>query len=170
MKTFLMLSTVAVLGSAGFAAAQTESTTGTGTDAAESGLATENAFSLPQAQDNDGVIELGTVTVDASCGTEGTTCTIAVYDVTDEAMANNLAEDNVVTGGANTDVKVTLRTLPTSDVFAVLLINGTEAARAEIDFNQAGSGDSGDSGESGSDNGGSGGGDGNDGNNTSSGG
>lgn len=125
MKSILTLATVAFLGTTGLVAAQ------------ESGTAVD-AFSLPQAQRDDGVIELGTVTAQA----DGV---IEIYDAGDTEMATILGSEPV-TAGANTDVKVTLTTQPISDVVAVLRVNGEVVAQETIELDRGDDPNNGDDG------------------------
>jgi hypothetical protein len=129
MNKLLTLSAAALLGTASFATAQET-------------LTNDSYFTLPQVQENDGTIDLGTVTVGADCNDQDVRCAIEVYEVTDNAMTNNLAEETLLHGGANTNTEVTLRSQPQVGVIAVLKINEVPAANVYIPFSDARSDDS----------------------------
>jgi len=116
MKKFLMLTTVALLGTTSLVSAQETSTTAV------------SAFSIQaeQVQSSDGVLNLGLVTSEA----DGV---IEIYDIDDTAMAEMLGSETV-TAGANTDVKITLMRATDSDVMAVLRVDGEVVATTEVDL------------------------------------
>ena len=145
MKTILMLTTVALLGTTGLVAAQ-ETT------------ATENAFGLPEVQEDNMLIVLPLVTATADGMVE-------IRGIAGD-QEGEVFGSQPVTAGANENVRVSLTTAPNADaVVAVLVVDGVDAATQEIrlsppggDSDRGGGEEDGDSeGEAGGDAGGEGG-------------
>ena len=140
MKNILMLTTVALLGSTALVAAQ-ETT------------ATENAFGLAEVQEDNQLIVLPLVTATA----DGT---VEIRGIAGE-QEGEVFGSQVVTAGANENVRVSLLAAPNADaVLAVLVVDGVDVATQEVrlsppggDSNRGGDEeDGGDEGESGTDN------------------
>jgi hypothetical protein len=127
-----MLTTVALLGTTGWVAAQETTAV--------------DAFSIDaeQVQNSDGVISLGLVTASQ----DGV---IEIYDIDDTELADMLGSQ-VINAGANPDVKINLTRAADSDVMAVLRVNGAVVATTEVDLLRD-DGDGGDN-DGGDDNGG----------------
>ncbi len=141
MKNILMLTTVALLGSTALVAAQ-ETT------------ATDNAFGLAEVQEDNQLIVLPLVTATA----DGT---VEIRGIAGE-QEGEVFGSQVVTAGANENVRVSLLAAPNADaVLAVLVVDGVDVATQEIrlsppggDSNRGGGEeDGGDEGESGTDTG-----------------
>ncbi|HVG47433.1 MAG TPA: hypothetical protein VM899_04770 [Rubellimicrobium sp.] len=141
MKKILMLTTVALLGTTGLVAAQ-ETT------------ATENAFGLPEVQEDNLLIALPLVTATADGVVE-------IRGIAGEQEGQVFASQPV-TAGANENVRISLLQAPNAEaVMAVLVIDGADVAMQEIRLDSPGNDDSGgddqedgdDEGESGDDSG-----------------
>ncbi|EYD76450.1 hypothetical protein Rumeso_01871 [Rubellimicrobium mesophilum DSM 19309] len=126
MKTILMLTTAALLGTAGLVAAQ-ETT------------ATEDAFGLAQVQEDNMLVELPLVTATA----DGT---VEIRGIAGD-QEGQVFGSQPVTAGANENVRVTLLQAPNAEtVLAVLVIDGADVASQEIRLSAPG-GDSSSGGE-----------------------
>ena len=88
--------------------------------------AADSSFSLSRVQDSDGLIELDNVRSDA----DGV---IEIYSF-NTGMEGDLLGSQVVTMGANSDLRIGLRARPMNDVIAVLKIDGAVVASQEIDL------------------------------------
>jgi hypothetical protein len=125
MNKFAMLAAAALIGSATFATAQ-ETT------------ATENAFGLPQVQEDNMLVELPLVTATA----DGT---VEIRGIAGEQEGVVLGSQPV-TAGANENVQITLTTAPNAEaVMAVLVVDGVDAAMQEVELSSPGADDGDDS-------------------------
>jgi hypothetical protein len=125
MNKITTLAAAFLLGTATFAAAQ-ETT------------ATENAFGLPQVQEDNLLIELPLVTATADGVVE-------IRGIAGE-QEGEVFGSQPVTAGANENVQITLTTAPNaSAVMAVLVVDGVDAAMQEVEMAPPGPDDGDDS-------------------------
>jgi hypothetical protein len=118
MKTILMLTTVALLGSTGLVAAQET-------------MATENAFGLPEVQEDNMLIVLPLVTATADGMVE-------IRGIAGE-QEGEVFGSQVVTAGANENVRISLTGAPNADsVLAVLVVGGADVAEQQVQLSPPG--------------------------------
>ena len=86
-----------------------------------------NTFALSGAQDSQTLIELGTVVADRNGVVE-------VYDYR-TGTEGRLLGSEAVKAGANTNIKISLASLYTDEVLAVLVVDGQVVARQIVRIN-----------------------------------
>jgi hypothetical protein len=108
MSKFLALTLAALVGSTTFAAA-------------------DSTFSLSQVQNDDSIVELGSINADGAGF-------VHIYAL-DAGTMGALIGSEAVHAGANSDVRVPLIDNPKQDAMAVLEVDGQVVATQEVRFN-----------------------------------